>query len=119
MFAFTAVALGAFGAHALKERLLADGMLEVWQTAVNYNLTHAVAAFFITFGRNETDRWLKRAGLAWVIGIFLFSGSLYALALGGPRWLGPITPLGGLSFLIGWGCAAWAAWQSPSPSASS
>jgi uncharacterized membrane protein YgdD (TMEM256/DUF423 family) len=109
IFALFGVMLGAFGAHYLKERLLINGMLEVWQTAVFYHLTHSIAAYFITYQRPASEHLGRKAGAAWLIGIFLFSGSLYALSLGGPRWLGPITPLGGIGFVIGWICAIWAA----------
>ncbi|HEU5081284.1 MAG TPA: DUF423 domain-containing protein [Opitutaceae bacterium] len=103
---FTAVALGAFGAHALKERLAAAAMTSVWDKAVLYHLVHAVAIFAASLTLANESRagspWLGRAVGAWLFGILLFSGSLYALALGGPRWTGFITPFGGLSFLAGW-----------------
>jgi uncharacterized membrane protein YgdD (TMEM256/DUF423 family) len=103
------VALGAFGAHALKAQLVASGQTETWQTAVVYHLIHTVALLAITVRLDfpapaQKPRSLSAAALCWIIGILFFSGSLYALALGGPRWLGPITPIGGLAFLIGWGC---------------
>jgi uncharacterized membrane protein YgdD (TMEM256/DUF423 family) len=113
----TAVALGAFGAHALKARLTGSGMETVWQTAVFYQLTHAIAALGVTFyvgGKvGNEDLWLKRAAASWLIGVGLFSGSLYGLALGGPRWLGPVTPLGGLAFIVGWLIVLVAACKSP------
>ena len=97
-----AVALGAFGAHALKATLQASGMLDAWNKAVLYHLVHAVAlvALALHGGSNRT------AYLLLVAGILLFSGSLYTMALI-PQvrdWLGAITPLGGLCFLAGW---AW------------
>ncbi len=97
---FFAVALGAFGAHGLKTRVDAEH-LSIWNTAVHYHALHALA--LVAFGL-----WRERSpgsgipGHGFLIGILLFSGSLYALALGGPTWLGPITPLGGIAFLIGW-----------------
>jgi len=98
---FTGVALGAFGAHALKDTLVLRGTLGTWQTAVLYQLVHAVALLALSgwtgSGRNPT--WIARC---WIGGVLLFSGSLYWLALGGPKFLGPITPLGGLGFLAGW-----------------
>lgn len=98
----TGVALGAFGAHALKNRL-APAMLEVWQTAVLYQLVHALAALvaglLLWQGAGNPARW---AGGLFLLGILLFSGSLYLLALDAPRWLGPVTPVGGLAFLAGW-----------------
>ncbi len=96
---FLAVVLGAFGAHAL------DGRLSVaahgwWETATLYGLTHAVAALAAAYSGRAA---LARAGWAFVIGAVLFAGSLYAMALGAPKLLGAVTPLGGLSFLAGWG----------------
>jgi len=104
----TGVILGAFGAHVLKETLTAKGSLSIWETAVFYQLTHAVAALGVNVfaqTRSADDRkWIVRAGTCWLVGIGLFSGSLYLLALGGPKWLGPVTPLGGLLLLAGWAC---------------
>ena len=97
---FLAVALGAFGAHALKSMLESHGMLDVWNKAVLYHFIHAIALFTLAlFGTGNRGAW-------WLLfaGIFLFSGSLYVMALTNLRWLGAITPLGGLCFLIGW---AW------------
>ena len=104
------VALGAFGAHALKETLLIHGTTETWKTAVFYHLIHGLAAWAALSGAARNSPLLVKAALAWLSGIFLFSGSLYGLSLGGPRWLGPITPLGGLAFISGWVIAARAAW---------
>jgi uncharacterized membrane protein YgdD (TMEM256/DUF423 family) len=108
--AFVGVCLGAFGAHGLKALLLQNATVEVWQTAVHYHLLHAVAAWAIGFAPDSSPP-LRRAGIAWLVGILLFSGSLYGLALGGPKFLGPITPLGGLSFLLGWTFAGQSAWS--------
>ena len=100
-----AVGLGALGAHALNDRLLARNMLNAWHTASVYQLTHAVAALAVAAlaslapGRRTS---LSRIGWCWITGALLFSGSIYILALGGPRWLGPVTPLGGLAFMAGW-----------------
>src|SRR6476620_10327261 len=95
---FLAVALGAFGAHGLRSTLEARGMLEVWNKAVFYQFIHALAllvlALYGTINRG--------ACLLLLIGILLFSGSLYLLALTNLRWLGPVTPLGGLCFLAVW-----------------
>jgi uncharacterized membrane protein YgdD (TMEM256/DUF423 family) len=96
------VALGAFGAHALKATLIARGMSDVWETAVLYHLIHAVAVFAATTALSGPRPWLARAAISWTIGVILFSGSLYAFALGGPHWLVYVTPLGGLLFLLGW-----------------
>lgn len=100
-----AVAAGAFGAHALRARLAAD-MLDVFQTGVTYQMYHALAlvGVGILLARFSSDgsSWLSVSGWMFVAGSILFSGSLYALALSGTTWLGAITPLGGVAFLIGW-----------------
>jgi uncharacterized membrane protein YgdD (TMEM256/DUF423 family) len=100
-FCFLAVALGAFGAHALKGTLEGHHMTEVWNKAVFYHFIHSVALLALALYGGGTSR-----GAAWlfVSGIVLFSGSLYTMALTNVRWLGAITPLGGLCFLAGW---AW------------
>jgi uncharacterized membrane protein YgdD (TMEM256/DUF423 family) len=100
----SAVLLGAFGAHALRGVLDASGV-ELWRTAVNYHVWHALAlALAAGFGRGRSGRI---AIAAFAIGIVLFSGSLYALALGAPRWVGIITPFGGLAFVAGWLALGW------------
>jgi uncharacterized membrane protein YgdD (TMEM256/DUF423 family) len=102
-----AVILGAFGAHALEERLDAE-QLGWWQTAVQYHGAHALA--LVLFGlfaeRRPTS---SAAGWLFLAGVALFGGTLYAMALGGPRWLGAVTPLGGLALIAGWLAFAWAA----------
>jgi uncharacterized membrane protein YgdD (TMEM256/DUF423 family) len=100
---FTAVALGAFGAHGLKGKL-ADNLMSAFETAVQYQAIHTLAIIAacllsLHFGRGA---WFQYAGVSFATGVLLFSGSLYGLALAGPRWLGPITPIGGLFFLAGW-----------------
>ena len=109
-----AVAAGAFGAHGLKGRIDAR-MLGVWQTGVQYHLVHALGLFAVAWllARHPRSRLLHAAGWLMFTGIVLFSGSLYALALTGVRWLGAITPLGGLAFLLAWAMTAWAAWRAP------
>jgi uncharacterized membrane protein YgdD (TMEM256/DUF423 family) len=98
------VLLGAFGAHALHDTLGVQGR-EVWHTAVNYHVWHALAlALAVALGRGRSRRV---AIAAFAIGIVLFSGSLYALALGAPRWCGVITPFGGLAFVVGWLTLGW------------
>ncbi|MEY2559653.1 MAG: hypothetical protein QOG51_68 [Verrucomicrobiota bacterium] len=97
---FLAVALGAFGAHALKATLQASGMLEVWNKAVLYHLAHSVA--LVALALHGTGN--RAACVLIIAGIFFFSGSLYAMALTNISWLGAITPIGGLCFLGGW---AW------------
>ncbi len=107
------VAAGAFGAHALKAPLTESEMLSTWNTAVLYNLIHAPAllgaGLFSFTDRPAVATWLARASTCWGIGIALFSGSLYWLSLGGPRWLGPVTPLGGIFLIAGWLCVVGAA----------
>ncbi|QNK02080.1 DUF423 domain-containing protein [Dyella telluris] len=95
----SAVVLGAFGAHALRG-VLDDRGVELWHTAVNYHFWHALALVFAATA--PTGRAARVATAAYAIGIVLFSGSLYALALGAPRWFGAITPLGGVAFIVGW-----------------
>lgn len=116
LFTALGVALGAFGAHALKETLLNLGTTETWKTAVLYHLVHGVAAWTTLSRAAKASPLLVKSALAWLIGIFLFSGSLYVLALGGPRWMGPVTPLGGLAFIAGWLIAARAGWMGNSTS---
>ncbi|HSX49352.1 MAG TPA: DUF423 domain-containing protein [Cellvibrio sp.] len=109
---FFAVVIGAFAAHGLKQTL-APEMLEVVKTGVQYQMYHALVLLLIGLwlSHKPTAFGLKASGLAFILGILMFSGSLYALALGAPRWLGPITPLGGLCFLIGWLLMLTAAWR--------
>lgn len=112
--ALTAVAAGAFGAHALRARLSPD-LLAVFETGARYQMYHALALLAVAWlaaarpGANSAV-W---AGGLFLLGTVVFSGSLYALALTGQRWLGAITPLGGVAFLAGWGCLAWAALTRP------
>jgi uncharacterized membrane protein YgdD (TMEM256/DUF423 family) len=106
------VTAGAFASHALREKL-AERALQIFETGARYQMYHALAllAVAILLGRSEAPQTLLTvAGSAFVLGIAIFSGSLYALSLSGIKWLGAITPLGGVAFLIGWGCLAIAAW---------
>jgi uncharacterized membrane protein YgdD (TMEM256/DUF423 family) len=105
LLGFTGVALGALGAHALREQLMVNGMLSAWQTAVLYHLLHSVALVAL-------PAWPSVRRL-WLAGVILFSGSLYGIALGGPRFLGPITPLGGVALLAGWALLASKAFRLP------
>lgn len=102
-----AVAAGAFGAHALRERL-EPRALEIFETAARYQMYHALA--LVLCGVIAT-RGAATAGWILQVGILVFSGSLYALSLTGIRGLGAITPLGGVAFLVGWGYLAWTAWR--------
>jgi uncharacterized membrane protein YgdD (TMEM256/DUF423 family) len=100
------VMLGALGAHGFDARLAQAGMTRVWDQAVFYHLVHAVAYLALIMwaeGRSPSRaRRLQRAATCWLIGICFFSGSLYALALGAPHWIGPVTPIGGLALILGW-----------------
>jgi uncharacterized membrane protein YgdD (TMEM256/DUF423 family) len=105
-----AVALGAFGAHALKARLDAD-MLSIWQTGVQYHFWHALGILVVgalAFHQPQNG-WLPWSGGRSAAGIAVFSGTLYLLALGAPRWVGAITPIGGVAFILGWLALAVAA----------
>lgn len=112
--ALLAVAAGAFGAHALRDRLSTE-MLSTWSTAAAYEMYHALAllAVGLLLSRLSTggSPWLSAAGWLFVAGTVLFSGSLYSLALSGVTWLGAITPLGGLAFLAGWAALAIGVWR--------
>lgn len=110
--AFAGVAAGAFGAHGLKERLSAD-MLAVFETGVRYQMYHALALLAAGWAADRRPGALtSAAGWLFVAGTVVFSGSLYLLSLTGQRWLGAVTPLGGLAFLAGWLCLAVACWRS-------
>ncbi len=101
-FGFSAVIMGAFAAHALDHELAPD-LMEVFQTAVRYQLFHTMAlAITALMNERSVQSWTTAAGWFFIAGIFLFSGSLYALALSGVRIWGVITPLGGFCFLTGW-----------------
>lgn len=100
-----AVSLGAFGAHALKDKLESNGYLDTYQTAVSYQFYHTLALLGIAILASRIESsWLNYAGYSMAIGILIFSGSLYVLSFTGIRWLGAITPLGGLAFIAGWLC---------------
>ena len=107
VFGFLGVAIGAFGAHGLKNRLSPD-MLAIFETGVRYQMYHVFALLIVAaaIGHAGSARLLTIAGWSFITGMVLFSGSLYALALTGISGLGAITPLGGLAFLVGWACLA-------------
>lgn len=107
-----AVALGAFGAHALQARL-DDYALSVYQTAVQYQFYHSLALFGVGLFClwQPQSRLLLGSGVSFIVGLLLFSGSLYLLSITGMRWLGAVTPLGGLCFLLGWALLALSAWR--------
>lgn len=98
LFGVLAVGLGAFGAHGLKDLLARNGTAAIWEKAVFYHFIHAVMLFVLaTRSPVQTGPWIS-----FLIGIVLFSGSLYLLAILNLRWLGAITPFGGVSFIVGW-----------------
>lgn len=109
--AFLSVALGAFGAHGLKSRISPD-MLAVYETGVHYHMMHALGLILVAIlAEKLSSPLISWSGWALFVGIVLFSGSLYALSISGIRILGAITPLGGVSFLIGWVLLAIAAYK--------
>ncbi|MCB1841785.1 MAG: DUF423 domain-containing protein [Halioglobus sp.] len=107
-----AVAFGAFGAHALKGRL-DEYALGVFSTAVQYHFYHSLAllAVGVIALQHPQTALLKSSGWLFLLGILVFSGSLYLLSITGIRWLGAVTPLGGLAFIAGWGCLAATGWK--------
>ena len=108
------VALGAFGAHGLKERVASD-LLTIFETGVRYHMYHALALLAVGWAVSKRPTGiLNAAGWFFTVGIILFSGSLYAMTFTGARWLGAITPLGGLAFLVGWVLLAWGSRSSAS-----
>ena len=110
---FLGVLLGAFGAHGLRQKISAD-MLAIWNTGVLYHMLHCLGLAIIGLSLKilGDNNWLTFSGWALILGVIIFSGSLYLLAITGIRWLGAITPIGGLSFLVGWLCYAWAIYKS-------
>ena len=102
VFMALAVILGAFGAHALKEKLASD-MMQVYKTGVEYHFYHALGLILIgIISMNISSGLINWSAILITIGIVLFSGSLYVLAITGIKWLGAITPIGGISFIAGW-----------------
>jgi uncharacterized membrane protein YgdD (TMEM256/DUF423 family) len=112
LFALTAVAAGAFGAHALEARLSTE-RLATYDLAVRYQMYHAFALIAVAWA---STRWqsglIHTAGWLFIVGILIFSGTVYMLALGGPRWLGAITPIGGVSLIISWALLAYGVYTS-------
>jgi len=107
-----AVAFGAFAAHGLRNHL-SERLIEVFQTGVQYHAMHALALLLIGVLGLSLPRSarLQTAGWCMLAGILLFSGSLYLLAITGSKWLGMVTPFGGMAFLIGWAMLSWVAWR--------
>ena len=121
LFGALSVALGAFGAHGLRSKVL-DGsleprQLEVWQTAASYQMYHALALLAVTWVlfHKQGVTSAAVAGWAFIVGVTLFSGSLYAMVLTGVKWLGAITPLGGVAFITGWIALAVAMYGTAKP----
>jgi uncharacterized membrane protein YgdD (TMEM256/DUF423 family) len=111
LLALLAVALGAFAAHGLKSRLSPD-MLSIFEVGVRYHMYHALALFAVAWAFSHWPNGTTRAaGWAFIAGVIIFSGSLYLLSITGIRWLGAITPIGGVAFLIGWFLLIWAVWR--------
>jgi uncharacterized membrane protein YgdD (TMEM256/DUF423 family) len=98
-----AVAFGAFGAHALKEMLTASNHFDTYETAVRYQFYHALALILVgILAKDFSSKFIKYAGNAFLIGVIIFSGSLYAICFTGIKMFGAVAPIGGLSFIIGW-----------------
>ena len=111
LLGFLGVVLGAFGAHALKGNLGADQLL-VFEVGVRYQMYHAFALLAAAWAYTKwPGKSLIASGWLFIVGTVLFSGSLYAMSLSGVRWLGVITPFGGLAFVAGWLCMAWSVWR--------
>ncbi|MEO3943924.1 DUF423 domain-containing protein [Gorillibacterium sp. CAU 1737] len=117
LLAFLGVALGAFGSHGLRDQLTPE-RLAVFETGVRYQLIHALGLVLIGFASERLKDRKRVIAAGWLLlaGVLLFSGSLYALVLSDTPALGAITPIGGVAFLAGWGCLAWAAWKEPKAS---
>ena len=109
--AFIAVSMGAFGAHGLSRKLSPEN-LDIFEIGARYQMYHAIAMVVVGV---SMERWsrdeLAVGGWCFLIGSVIFSGSLYALSLSGVRWLGAITPIGGVAFLLGWLSLAWGVWR--------
>ena len=113
VFGGLSVAGGAFASHALKDRLT-DGALAIFETGARYQMYHALALLLIALllsRAEQSQTFFAVAGWAFIVGTIIFSGSLYALSLTNIKWLGAITPLGGVAFIVGWGCLAVAAFS--------
>ena len=110
--ALIAVITGAFAAHTLKSKLSPD-MFQVFEVAVRYQMYHALGLIAVAWAASQwSSQLITASGWLFVAGIVIFSGSLYILSLTGVRWLGAITPIGGVAFIIGWGCLLWTAIRS-------
>lgn len=107
-----AITLGAFGAHALRASLSPE-LLDTFETAVRYQMYHTLAllAVGLVIAKYSATGWLSASGWLFLVGTILFCGSLYLLAITNTRWLGAITPFGGIAFILGWLCLAVGIWQ--------
>jgi uncharacterized membrane protein YgdD (TMEM256/DUF423 family) len=105
--AVISIAAGAFGAHALRTKLTPE-RLAVFETAARYQMYHALGLIAVAWLASTRGSAANTAGVSMLVGIVLFSGSLYALTLSGARWLGAITPFGGVAFMVAWVAFAWA-----------
>ncbi len=111
-FAFLGVAAGAFGGHTLDATLAANGRAATYDTAVQYQMIHALALFVAAWAADKwPGRWTRWAGYLFAVGIIIFSGSLYILSIFNVRFMGAVTPLGGVAFLLGWLSLGWAVWR--------
>lgn len=111
LYGFLSVALGAFAAHGLKNKFAAD-MLTVFETGARYQMYHALALLLVGFlSLQIKNSWLAASGYAFILGTFIFSGSLYILVLSGVKAWGAVTPIGGLCFLAGWTLLAISAFR--------
>jgi uncharacterized membrane protein YgdD (TMEM256/DUF423 family) len=109
--AFIAVTLGAFAAHGLKARL-DPAMLATFEIGVRYQMYHALGLLAVGWACTKwPGSWTNASGWLFIAGTVIFSGTLYVLALTGVRWLGAVTPIGGLAFLVGWLCLAWGVYR--------
>ena len=109
--ALIAVVLGAFGAHGLKDRLSTE-MLNAFEVGIRYQMYHALALLAVAWALSRWPRAeITVAGWLFIAGTIIFSGSLYLLSLTGVRWIGAITPIGGVAFLLGWLSMVWGVWR--------
>ena len=116
ILAFLGVGAGAFGAHALRDHL-PQSLIGVYETGARYQMYHALALLLVALAAERwRDRRVTFAGWCFVVGILMFSGSLYLLATSGIMWLGAVTPVGGVAFLLGWAAFAAAGWSNLAPS---
>lgn len=109
LFGALAVAAGAFGAHGLRDQVDARD-LEIWSTGAHYQLLHAAVLLALGLIGADDSPWRARASLLMLVGLVIFPGTLYAMVLGAPRWLGAVTPIGGMCWILGWLAVAVYGW---------